>query len=37
VRVPGSIAAGQPFDLVPGPREVGVTELFRSRHAGRRD
>jgi MOSC domain-containing protein YiiM len=37
VRVPGSIAAGQPFELVPGPREVGVTELFRSRHSTRRD
>jgi MOSC domain-containing protein YiiM len=31
VRVPGSIAAGQTFTLVPGPREVGISELFRSR------
>jgi MOSC domain-containing protein YiiM len=31
VRVPGTIAAGQSFTLVPGPREVGITELFRAR------
>jgi MOSC domain-containing protein YiiM len=31
VRVPGSIAAGQQFSLVPGPRHVGVVELFRAR------
>ncbi len=31
VRVPGTIAAGQTFTLVPGPREVGITELFRAR------
>ncbi len=31
VRVPGTIAAGQEFSLVPGPREVGVVELFRAR------
>ncbi len=31
VRVPGTIAAGQAFTLVPGPREVGVVELFRAR------
>jgi MOSC domain-containing protein YiiM len=37
VREPGTVAAGQPFELVPGPREVGVAELFRARHAGRRD
>ena len=34
VRVPGTIAAGQTFTLVPGPREVGIAELFRAR-AGR--
>jgi MOSC domain-containing protein YiiM len=33
VRVPGSIAAGQPFELVPGPRATGVVELFRARTA----
>ncbi|MEO8524024.1 MAG: MOSC domain-containing protein [Caldimonas sp.] len=31
VRVPGTIAAGQAFDLVSGPRQVGITELFRAR------
>jgi MOSC domain-containing protein YiiM len=31
VRTPGTIAAGQSFTLVPGPREVGVVELFRAR------
>jgi hypothetical protein len=33
VRVPGSIAAGQPFELIPGPRATGVVELFRARTA----
>ena len=27
----GTIAAGQTFTLVPGPREVGIVELFRAR------
>ena len=27
---PGPIAAGESFELVAGPREVGITELFRS-------
>ena len=31
VRVPGTVAAGQAFTLVPGPREVGIVELFRAR------
>lgn len=31
VKTPGTIAAGQPFRLVPGPREVGIVELFRAR------
>lgn len=35
VRRPGTIAAGQHFTVVPGPREVGITELFRAR--ARRD
>jgi len=35
VRRPGALAAGEAFELVPGPREVGITELFRAR-AGRR-
>ena len=35
VRVPGTLTAGQDFSVVPGPREVGITELFRAR--ARRD
>jgi MOSC domain-containing protein YiiM len=31
VRVAGTLQAGEPFELVPGPREVGIQELFRSR------
>ena len=31
VRDPGTIAAGERFEIVPGPREVGITELFRAR------
>lgn len=27
---PGPIAAGEDFELIPGPREVGIVELFRS-------
>ena len=30
VRRPGFVAAGEGFELVPGPREVSVTEIFRS-------
>lgn len=30
VREPGWIAAGEAFELVPGPRDVGIPELFRS-------
>jgi MOSC domain-containing protein YiiM len=36
VRVPGTIAAGQPFEIVPGPRETGLVELFRARVDRRR-
>ena len=37
VRRPGLIAAGDAFELIPGPREVGIPELFRARVApGRR-
>lgn len=36
VRSPGRLAAGERFELVPGPREVGITELFRARVAGQR-
>ncbi|MBE2243205.1 MAG: MOSC domain-containing protein [Burkholderiaceae bacterium] len=31
VRRPGTLRAGERFTLVPGPREVGIAELFRSR------
>ncbi len=36
VRVPGTIAAGDTFEVVPGPRAVGVVELFRDRTRPRR-
>jgi MOSC domain-containing protein YiiM len=36
VRVPGTLQAGQAFELVHGPREVGITELFRARVAAQR-
>jgi MOSC domain-containing protein YiiM len=35
VREPGTLEAGQAFELVPGPREVGIAELFRA-STGRR-
>jgi MOSC domain-containing protein YiiM len=28
---PGRVQAGDPIELIPGPREVGVRELFRAR------
>ncbi|MDQ6639830.1 MAG: MOSC domain-containing protein [Pseudomonadota bacterium] len=31
VREAGTIAAGERFSVVPGPREVGIAELFRAR------
>lgn len=33
VRTGGTLRAGDSFELVPGPREVGIQELFRSRMA----
>ncbi|MBA2673958.1 MULTISPECIES: MOSC domain-containing protein [Burkholderiales] len=36
VRTPGTIAAGEAFELAPGPREVGIPELFRSVRAKHR-
>lgn len=33
---PGTIEAGQRFALRPGPREVGIAELFRARHGSGR-
>ena len=35
VRVPGSIAGGETFEWVNGPREVTIAEIFRSRIARR--
>lgn len=31
VRVPGTLRPGESFDVIPGPREVGIQELFRSK------
>lgn len=31
VRVPGTLRPGESFEVIPGPREVGVQELFRSK------
>jgi MOSC domain-containing protein YiiM len=31
VREPGRLRAGESFELLPGPREVGIDELFRAR------
>ena len=31
VRSPGVLRPGEAFELIPGPREVGISELFRSR------
>lgn len=31
VRSPGTIEAGQSFELVPGPREVSIRELFQAK------
>jgi len=36
VRSPGTLRAGESFELIAGPREVGITELFRSRVSGAR-
>ena len=33
VRVAGTLRAGDAFELIEGPREVGITELFRARAA----
>ncbi len=35
VLVPGSLTAGQHFELVPGERALGLIEAFRSRTAGK--
>jgi MOSC domain-containing protein YiiM len=31
VRTPCRLRAGESFELIPGPREVGITELFRAK------
>lgn len=31
VKTPGTIASGETAELLPGPREIGIPELFRSR------
>ena len=31
VRTPGTLRAGESFEVVPGPRDVGIPELFRAR------
>jgi MOSC domain-containing protein YiiM len=31
VRVPGTLAAGERFEVVPGPREVNIRELFMAK------
>ena len=31
VRVPGTLRAGETFKIIPGPREVGIAELFRAK------
>lgn len=33
VRTGGTLSAGDSFEVIPGPREVGIQELFRSRMA----
>lgn len=30
-RIPGTLSAGESFELIAGPREVGIDELFRAR------
>jgi MOSC domain-containing protein YiiM len=37
VVVPGTLRAGDPIRLEPGPRAVNLRELFKARVAGRRD
>ena len=31
VREPGTLTAGQAFEVIPGPREVGIGELFQAK------
>jgi len=36
VRVAGTLRAGESFELIPGARDVGITELFRAHVAAQR-
>ena len=36
VKTPGTLRAGELFEVIHGPREVGIVELFRSRAAARK-
>ena len=36
VRVAGTLRAGEEFELIEGPREVGIAELFRARVGSRK-
>ena len=31
VRTPGTLAAGESYELIPGPREVSIRDLFRAK------
>lgn len=35
VRQPGTLAAGETYELIPGPREVSIRELFKTKMRGR--
>jgi MOSC domain-containing protein YiiM len=35
VRTPGTLVADSSFEVIPGPREVGIPELFRARSSKR--
>ncbi len=37
VRVPGTVEAGETFELIHGPREVNISALFRSRLASQKN
>ncbi|WP_077032692.1 MOSC domain-containing protein [Pelomonas sp. KK5] len=32
---PGTLSAGERFEVIPGPREVGIRELFKAKTAGK--
>jgi MOSC domain-containing protein YiiM len=36
VRTPGTLRAGEAFTLIPGPRDIGIPELFRAGTAPKR-